>query len=54
MADDTKKDQPTETSLDSFKGTKSEVLKQKSDFISKWGFAAYEKLVLNSSTSVKK
>jgi hypothetical protein len=41
-------------SLDDFKGTKREQTAAKSEFISKYGFAEYEKLVQNSSIHVKK
>ena len=47
-------EEPKEKHLDDFKGTPSEVRKQKSNFISKWGYAAYEKLVINSQRNAKR
>ena len=46
--------EPTEKHLSDFKGTVSEQRKQKTEFISKHGYAAFEKLVLNSSKSVQR
>jgi hypothetical protein len=40
--------------LDDFKGTKREQNAAKSKFISDFGYAAYEKLVQNSSLGVKR
>ena len=40
--------------LDDFKGTKSEQNAAKSKFISDFGYSAYEKLVKQSSASVKR
>jgi len=50
MADE----KPEPKSLDDFKGTKSEILKQKSDYITKFGLDKYTDLVLHSGASVKK
>jgi hypothetical protein len=50
MADE----QPTEKYLSDFKGSPEEQRKAKTEFISKHGFAAFEKIVLNSRKSVNK
>jgi hypothetical protein len=51
MAEETPK-KPTH--LDDFKGSKKEQTAAKSEFISKYGFTEYEKLVQNSSITVKR
>jgi hypothetical protein len=43
-------EQPTEKYLSDFKGDKREQLKAKSAFISKWGYEAYEAIVLRSGS----
>ena len=53
MADD-KDQKPEPKCLADFTGTKSEVLKAKTDFITKFGLDRYTDLVLHSLASVKK
>ena len=53
MADD-KDQKPEPKSLADFIGTKTEVLKAKSDYITKHGLDKYTDLVLHSLASVKK
>jgi len=48
------KEQPTEKYLDDFKGDPNQIRKAKSDFITKWGYAFYEALVLRSRKSVQR
>jgi hypothetical protein len=40
--------------LEDFKGTQAEQCKGKSEYISKYGFAAYEQLVLRSGKNVNR
>ena len=40
--------------LEDFKGTQAEQRKAKSEYISKYGFAAYEQLVLRSGKNVNR
>lgn len=47
-------EQPTEKYLTDFKGDDAQRTKAKADFISKWGFAAFETLVLRSRKSVQR
>jgi tagatose-1,6-bisphosphate aldolase len=54
MAENENTEQPTEKRLEDFKGTVAEQRTQKAAWISKWGYAAYEKLVLNSSKTVQR
>jgi hypothetical protein len=54
MSEETKVEQPTEQYLSDFKGGPSEVLKAKTDYITKWGYASYEQLVLRSRKSVQR
>jgi hypothetical protein len=54
MADEQKPEVPVEKYLDDFKGSPAEQRKQKSELISKFGFEAYEKIVLNSRGNVKR
>jgi hypothetical protein len=54
MADEQKPEVPVERYLDDFKGSPTEQRAQKSAFISKYGFEAYEKIVLNSRGNVKR
>jgi hypothetical protein len=52
MAEETKPEPPKY--LSDFKGTIDEQRKAKCDFISKYGFDAFEKLILNSSKTVQR
>jgi hypothetical protein len=54
MADEQKTETPKEKYLDDFKGSPAEQRAAKSAWIAKWGYEAYEKLVLNSRGSVKR
>jgi hypothetical protein len=51
MAD---QNEPQEKYLSDFKGSSEEQRRAKSDFISKYGYEAFEKLVLNSRKSVQR
>ena len=50
MADE----QPQQKYLSDFKGDAAQRLKEKSEFISKYGFEAFEQVVLNSRKSVQR
>lgn len=48
------KEQPTEKYLSDFKGSPAEQRAQKAALISKFGYEAFEKIVLNSRRGVQK
>lgn len=54
MAEDQKPGPNDPKHLDDFKGTVPQQRKAKSEFISKFGYDAYEELVRNSSVTVKR